>query len=41
MLGGMKSWEIEVGEPDLPASMAALNLGSELLKESNTNVRFF
>ena len=40
-LGGMKAWETEVGEPDLPSSMAALNLGTELLKESNTNVSIF
>ena len=37
-LGGVKPWEIEVGEPDLPSSMAALSIGTELLQESNTNV---
>nr|CAB3265675.1 protein DPCD [Phallusia mammillata] len=36
-LGASKPWEVEIGEPDVTAHMAALTLGSQHLMESNTN----
>ncbi|XP_076815471.1 protein DPCD-like [Clavelina lepadiformis] len=36
-LGGVKAWELEVGESDLASGMSALSLGTQQLIESNSN----